>query len=296
LLSARVPDSFELALHLGLDVKGWISEDLIDIVIAGGGYASNTLSVADFVRVAHKYDVLVYPCINQKPWCCDGEWRREGNRALAASWHLAGADGIHFWNLATPFDPYSISSQQELIDIRQKVYACLTEVGDPRELVEKDKLYCLDSSVFHYYKHISSEPPLPVHVMPGTAHTVPLLLGDDVEAASRAGTLAELRLELTFHGPLQQNKLALQVNGQAVSTGECVRTGYRHSHEHRHGPDGRAEPHRHTHFQAHRVTYSLSAPPLQLGQNQLQVSLRGDLQNAAGPIELVDAQLRVKYP
>ena len=50
------------------------------------------------------------PCINQKPWSCDPAWCREGNRALAARWHRAGADGIHFWNLATPFDPYSVDT------------------------------------------------------------------------------------------------------------------------------------------------------------------------------------------
>ncbi len=295
LLSARVPDSFDLAIHLGMDLKSWISRDLIDIVIAGGGYASNTLAVADFVELAHQHDVLVYPCINQKPWSCDKAWRREGNRALAATWHQAGVDGIHFWNLATPFDPYSIQSQQELVRIRKKVYACLTEVGEAETLRGKDKLYCLDSTVFHHYQHISSEPPLPVHLMPGAARKIPLVLGDDVQAAAKADELAELRLELILHGPLLPGMLTLRVNDQLVTGGELLPTGYAHSHEHRHATDGQSEPHSHVHFQANQLSYLLSAPPLRLGRNEIEVSLQTSRQVVSGPLKLVNAQLWVKY-
>ena len=295
LLSARVPDTFDLAIHLGMDLKSWISRDLIDIVIAGGGYASTTLAVADFVELAHRHDVLVYPCINQKPWTCDKAWPREGNRALAATWHQAGVDGIHFWNLATAFDPYSIESQQELVRTRERVYACLTEVGEAETLRGKDKLYCLDSTVFHHYKHISSEPPLPVHLMPGAAQKIPLVLGDDVEAAAEADELAELRLELVLHGPLRLGMLALRVNSQPVTGGELLPTGYAHTHEHRHEADGHSEPHRHVHFQAHQLSYSLSAPPLGLGQNEIEVLLQSDGQSVSGPLKLVNAQLWVRY-
>ena len=90
LLSARVPDSFQRALHVGLDLEAWMSDDLIDLVIAGGGYAPSTLSVADFVKVAHQHAVLVYPCINQKPWSCEDQWRLEGQPGtggdLAPGW------------------------------------------------------------------------------------------------------------------------------------------------------------------------------------------------------------------
>ncbi len=295
LLSARVPDNFDLAIHLGMDVKSWISGDLIDIVIAGGGYASSTLAVADFVELAHRHDVLVYPCINQKPWSCDEAWRREGNRALAATWHRAGADGIHFWNLATPFDPYSIKSQQELLRTREKVYACLTEVGEAEMLRGKDKLYCIDSTVFHHYQHISSEPPLPVHLMPGAAQKIPLILGDDVEAAAKADTLAGLRLELVLHGPLRLGMLVLRINNQLVTGGELLPTGYAHTHEHHHAADGRSEPHSHVHYQANQLSYSLNAPPLRLGRNEIEVLLQTDRQRVSGPLKLVNAQLWVKY-
>ena len=275
LLSARVPDNFQLAGHLGMDLKTWISEDLVDILIAGGGYAPNSLSVAEFIRAAHEYDVLVYPCINQKPWSCAAKWRQEGNRALAATWHQAGADGIHFWNLATPFDPYNVKSQEELLETRRKCYACLHEVGDPRTLVGNDKLYCLDGSVFVHYRHVSNEPPLPVNLRPGETCKLPLVLADDIESAAHSGSLAELRLEMEMQGPVQDDLLTLKVNRRPVSGCRIVPLQDTDS--------------------TFRLTVSLGFASVWRGQNELEVSHRVPAQTPAGPIKLVKAQLWVKF-
>lgn len=297
LLSARVPDNFELGMKIGLDVQSWMARDLVDIVIAGGGYASNTLSVKDFVEVGHEHNVLIYPCINQKPWSCDPSWRQQGNRALASTWHQADADGIHFWNLPTPFDPYNVSSQDELIKTRRKVYACLNEVGDAKTLIGNDKLYCVDSSVFIHYKHISSTPPLPMHLIPGRAQQLPLLLGDDVQLAARKGLIEELRLELKIHGPLEEGGVALKVNDQHISGGELLPSEFTHSGEHQHDIDGRSIPHAHYHYRAYQLTYllSVSAPPLHQGSNELDLIVKSDPENQTGPLQLVNTQLWVKY-
>lgn len=297
LLSARVPDTFEQAIHLGMDVEAWMANDLVDLIIAGGGYASSTLDVEHFVQTAHEHDVRVYPCINQKPWSCAPAWCREGNRALAARWHRAGADGIHFWNLATPFDPYSVDTPEELSATRNRVYACLNDVGEVDTLEGRDKLYCVDSSVFIHYRHVTAEPPLPLHLTPGRTANLPLPLGDDVQAAAKDGTLQELRLELTVHGHLQEGGLELTVNGQSAGAGDAVRIGYAHSHEHRHEADGTVSPHSHYHFKAHQVTYLLAAPPLKLGDNELEllVATSSDPFKTGGPLQLVNAQLWVRF-
>lgn len=297
LLSARVPDTFEQAIHLGMDVEAWMANDLVDLIIAGGGYASSTLDVQHFVQTAHEHDVRVYPCINQKPWSCAPAWCREGNRALAARWHRAGADGIHFWNLATPFDPYSVDTPEELAATRNRVYACLNDVGQVDTLEGRDKLYCVDSSVFIHYRHVTAEPPLPLHLTPGRTASLPLPLGDDVQAAAKDGTLQELRLELTVHGHLQEGGLELTVNGHSAGAGDDVRIGYAHSHEHRHEADGTVSPHGHYHFKAHQVTYLLAAPPLDLGDNELEllVATSSDPFKTGGPLQLVNAQLWVRF-
>ena len=275
LLSARVPDNFQLAKHLGMDVKTWIADDLVDILIAGGGYAPNSLSVKDFIQVAHEYDVLVYPCINQKPWSCAAKWRQEGNRALAATWHQAGADGIHFWNLATPFDPYNVKSQDELTATRRKCYACLNEVGDPRTLVANDKLYCVDGTVFVHYKHVSNSPPLPRNLRPGETCKLPLVLADDIESAARSGSLEELRLEMELQGPVRKDLLTLKVNQRRIS-------------------DYRIEPVQNANM-TFRLTASLGFASVWRGKNELEVSRRVHTQDAANPLQLFKAQLWVKF-
>ena len=100
-----------------------------------------------------------------------------------------------------------------------------------------------------------------------------------------------------MHGHLQEGGLELTVNGQSAGTGDAVRIGYAHSHEHRHEADGNVSPHSHYHFQAHRVTYLLDASPLNLGDNELEllVASSGDPFKTGGPLQLVNAQLWVRF-
>ena len=160
LLAVRVPDSFELARNVGLDVKAWLKEGLLDILVAGGGYAPFSLPVAEWTAVAHQYGVPVYPCINQGPARDISQGSLlEGVRAMAANWYRAGADGVYTFNLFAPFDH---QYGEELATTRREVYACLYDIGDPITLVGKDKLFSLDDTVFHHYTFISSTPLLPL--------------------------------------------------------------------------------------------------------------------------------------
>jgi hypothetical protein len=105
LVSAIVPDNLRLAGNVGLDVKTWIEEDLIDMVTPGLGYAPFSLPVKEFTDLAHKHSVKVYPCINRKaPQHVADSAVSEGFHGVAANWYRDGADGLFFWNLGTPFE------------------------------------------------------------------------------------------------------------------------------------------------------------------------------------------------
>ena len=99
---------------------------LTDIIIAGGGYSPWRLPAAAWVAAARPHGVPVYPCANVG-------WGPPlpVARGLAANWYRAGADGLYFWNLATPFE---FMTGDELIATRRRCYACLYEVGDPEAL------------------------------------------------------------------------------------------------------------------------------------------------------------------
>jgi hypothetical protein len=69
LIAARTPFTLADSLFVGLDLQKWLAEDLIDILISGGGAESKmTESFRKVVALGHKYDVPVYPCIDWGFW------------------------------------------------------------------------------------------------------------------------------------------------------------------------------------------------------------------------------------
>ena len=52
LIASRVPGTIEKCLNIGLDVKTWLEDDLVDILIGGGGYSPFTIRISDFTQLA----------------------------------------------------------------------------------------------------------------------------------------------------------------------------------------------------------------------------------------------------
>ena len=216
LVAVRVPDTFSRCLANGMDVKAWLEQDLIDILIAGGGYAPWSLPVEAWVEAARPHGVPVYLCANvgygpPLPVV----------RGLASNWYGAGAHGLYFWNLATPFE---FMTGDALDEERRRRYACLYEVGDPQVLNGKDKLFGVDAAspgVFPYYAHISSPYPLPLESKHGALRTgaigrVPLEVGDDIVRIPPEGAT----LEVEFDDPAWRDALVVRLNGHLLTTGE----------------------------------------------------------------------------
>ena len=271
LLAVRVPDSLKLSMNIGLDVKTWLKKDLVDIIIAGGGYAPFTLPVEEFVQVAHQYDVPVYPCINREAPLTSYTSNHpvtEGIRALAANWYQAGADGIYFWNLGTPF---ADRTGYDLIRMRQRYYACLKEIGDPKMLIGKDKLFCVDDWLLSYYTHISSRHPLPLTLRPGVSQRVPFVVGDDIEAAAKSGLLAQMKLWIKVRGPARKDALVFRLNGEELKGAAFVRTYARRSE--------------------YQINYVVTAPPLKRGRNVLE----GLIRDGGASMEVRGIRLKVEY-
>ena len=271
LVAAIVPDNFQLGKNVGLDVETWIAEDLIDIVIPGLGYAPFALPVSDFTKLAHQYGVKVYPCINRKaPQHVPDDAVSEGFRGVAANWYRAGADGLFFWNLGTPFE---YKTGDELVTIRKRYYAALSELGDAKALLGKDKLFCLDDQVLSYYQHISSQRPLPIELSQQQVKRVGFAVSDDVRAAEKQGRLARLMLTLLFKGKTPVENLHLRLNGEPLVTAETLSQN----------------------SETLELNYRLNAAQVKLGRNMLEASLKESLDTAEESVKLDGVKLWVRY-
>ena len=196
LVAARVPDTFDRARRLGLDIEAWLKQDLVDILIIGGGYSPFSLKVNDLVKTAHEHDVLVYPCINTGPLMdfTSVDDFHPAARAATMNWRRSGADGVYLWNLGTPF---SHDQGQEYVRKRAHFYACLSDIGDVKTMANGDKLYTIDGPTYVSYVHASTRPQLPVSLLPGKPVRLQLAVGDDLQQATRADRLRQSELRLT---------------------------------------------------------------------------------------------------
>ena len=242
-IAARVPDTLIQSMNIGLDVRTWLEEDLVDILIIGGGYAVFSLDPTEFVEIARPYGVAVYPCINVP------RYPLAARRALAARWYRAGADGIYTWNQGSPFE---YKTGEDLIENRRREYADLYEIGDPKMLVGKDKLYPVQNRVNKTYHFIAGNAPLPLTLEAGASHKIPLPIGDDVEATAGSASAPRLTLELHLKGPVREYNMSTSLNGQRLTDGERRDL----------------DPNK-----THVMRYQLSAPPLKIGENVVEVSI-----------------------
>ena len=90
-LLVRVPPTLYDARRIGLDVETWISEGLVDIVAAGGGFMPFEQPIREFVEAAEGTDCLIYGSLEALRWALDEEvlyalaarfWEAGGRRVL----------------------------------------------------------------------------------------------------------------------------------------------------------------------------------------------------------------------
>lgn len=207
----RVPATVEKCDQIGLELKTWIQEGLIDYVSPGVHWDTATgMPFDDFVRMAQGTSCRVYACTSEQVG--PGYHRRPPASVLRAgasnAWRQ-GVDGIYIFN----FHHHIGHNLKE----PEVVFA---ELGDQRTLEHKDKLYvetgCFDclkkyprgSDVFQAFDHQLPEP-----LVEGVRKTVEILVADDLEMARRRGMIQELVLRLIVVGLTPEDLLELSLNG-----------------------------------------------------------------------------------
>ena len=217
LLGVRVPGTVETCRRIGFDIEGWLREGLIDRLLTGGGYVCYSTPAEELVKLGHRFEVPVYPCIN-----CPANYTLGGDnlRAAAANLWWAGADGIYLWNFQYIPAPGSRGYGRPAPEQYQRH---LTEIGDPQRLKYLDKSFAVSQRVWEQYQRASAPAPLPVDLgrrVGEVTRVIPIRIGDDIPAAQRSGKLRDVVLRMQIAGSVQGDTLAVKLGAAAAEVTE----------------------------------------------------------------------------
>ncbi len=283
-MSVRVPPTFELAMGSGLDVKTWIDEGLIDILVAGVVHGSmHRVPVEEYVAACRDTSVQVIAQNLGLFW-----WNRaysagvlfgespvfstEMCRASAATYWRAGVDGLYLWNnQIIPFSrDINYSGQQ------------WREIGDPDTLEGRNKHYLADkpaeweTNSAEYEAPTVPPGPLPIDLdRPGEAAAIRLDVADDVGNANANGSLEEATLRVLLINLTSLDDVEFRLNGEALD---------------------RAAATKHLLYNHYWLDFDVSdAPQLRQGWNDVEIEVKSRNDRIGVHITLDSVEVMVRY-
>ena len=208
LVMMRVPDSAEFSIDSGLDLRTWLREGLMDILITTDYFRLHSWEHS--VELGHQHGVKVYPALTDPRVRDETRFKRHSDSAYrgraAVAW-AAGADGLYLFNL------YDINRQSPL----------WKQLGDPAALATADKLYFvtdLDGKPTSWlakgdqYQTIPLlTPAYPQHLHARQTYRTQINIADDFSS----GKKATATLHLDTPGIDSAERLQVAFNGTALS-------------------------------------------------------------------------------
>jgi len=203
LVATHVPMSKQTCRHVGIDIEGWLQDDLLDVLVAGSGYQPMSMPSQKIVELGHVYGVPVYLNVSNSGM---SQWggRIETWRAVASNIWQAGADGIHLFNWFPTV-------------LNDPIFMTL---GDRQTFGGLDKVFGIDNIKENYgclEQGVVQSQTLPVEFgFSGKPREVNLPLGDDIAAAAKAGNLKQATLRVQFVSRTSNDKVEMYLNGNLV--------------------------------------------------------------------------------
>ena len=285
-LAMRVPPTFADALRVGLDVRTWIREGLVDLLIAGGGFIPFDMPFESFVEAARGTDCQVLGGLELLRFMTGPTPDLDITRAIAMRFWQGGADGLQLFNyFAQP------------TDWKRQLFQ---EIGDPERLASLDKRYQMDKRRWfpggwnNHGAAFSSAVPavqLPVDLTetpPGGGPRLQLRISDDLESATRKGILDSVKLRLLFENRTLQDRVEVHLNGERLPDKQSSTFDLVSYWNRTRGP-----------YQGEYLTgtleYDVACPPLKQGKNVIQVRLVKRTPNLTAPLTLGLVEASVHY-
>ncbi len=211
-LHARVPPMFAMCHEVGLDVRTWIRQGLVDIVTPMcTGYLDMNADVRGFVQVARETDCRIAGGLEHYvKGYGSGRATIEMMRAASSGYFNEGASAVYLFNYDAhghvPFKPHEIQT--------------LREIGEPEATARKNKHYLVSVDMRGRTPEEGGTKQLPVDLMPGAERCFYLTIGDDLTQARRDGLLGSVCLRLSLKGyQSSAHVIGVRLNGQAVQQG-----------------------------------------------------------------------------
>ena len=207
-LAIRVPNSIELCLERGMDLRAWIDRGIVDLIIPEEceeqGDVTQGTDFRPMVEAAEGSDCRIYASIRSH---VDSDRLSEAPiemvRATAANYWAQGIDGLY---LAQWFSnwPYQAS-----------FYEKLREIADPEVMAPKDKYYFVPTAIGREPEP-GGDGRLPLELEEGKPVTVSLTISDDLPRWGSVGRVHEVLLRLRVMQTNELDRLTFRLNGKEL--------------------------------------------------------------------------------
>jgi hypothetical protein len=223
-IACRVPMSVECSLAVGLDLKTWLEEDLVDMMILGGGYAPMAMapSVKKMVEFCREYDAPTFACISASGMKDRyGRDNVESWRGAAMNIHHAGA-GVYLFNVHYGLKPLDAGPKYHKYRSSPRQVQLYKELGSIETLKGTDKIYAVDSIVKDTFEGdlrpgLVVPGRLPAELRPGKWTKIVVPVGEDIVSNAPDGKQAHVRLHVGAKGLSLEHRLGIRLNGSTIS-------------------------------------------------------------------------------
>ena len=287
-LAIRTLPTFEASKAIGLDVRMWLTEGWIDVLI-GGICDRIHLPMGDLVRTAHEHDCSVYASVKTDAY------RRYGCRpdifpAIAANHYRAGVDGIYLFNMDGLRD---VESTQPGLGSDYD-YRPLREIGSFEQIRFQNKHYILDNKGRGHKTDVqlfcewpealqdrllrsetgtaTSKQDLPVRLLEDQPASVRFYIADSAHEAEAHGTSFDATLVISVDElTMGEHLLEIGLNGEALAQEALSKK------------------------LSYEMKLTVDPASLRLGQNVLTFTLRRQDPNVRSELWLKDVRVLVEY-
>ena len=213
-LVVRVPGDLEACHAAGLDVRAWIDESLVDVVVAqtfgGPELIDVNADVSGFVEAASGRDVKVMGCVQS---LVDSDRQYQGPietiRAAACNLWSQGVDGLY---LAHWFGNWPYEAD---------FYEKLREIVDPEVMAPKDKQYYVPTTTGRFANpdsDIGKALQLPAELALDEPFEAQWRTSDDLPRWREAGRVHQVLLRFRLESVTEDDIISFALNGRDLAT------------------------------------------------------------------------------